>query len=202
MGLAVSVIQKIKHDFENHCIMILVSAYYTSILKHDYRIDWMENDFTSMLDKYIQCNPQRVRWRISCNIEEHLHSDIIQNIKGFANKESRIDMRMSSFCKKMEYFFYVEAKRLKENDSDLLKRYIDTGINHYITQKYPHGILLGYLVKGGIDTTIQKINDILNNSNRSSEILVRMPNPIHNQYFESTHANFGVIKHFVFDYSK
>jgi hypothetical protein len=110
-------------------------------------------------------------------------------------------MRMSTFSSSDEYCFYVEAKRLKEKDSMLLKRYITTGIDHYLSKKYPHGILLGYLVEGNIDATIQKINALLTKKKRESEMLNRQSHSLHDQYFESTHPNFGVISHFVFDYT-
>jgi len=202
MKLNFSIVDKAKQAFEMNCMKLLVSAYHISVREHIYATNWVENDFTFMLDEYIDNSAQRVEWEYNCNIEHHLHNANSKKTKGYANSADRIDMRMTTFEKGIEYRFYVEAKRLKENDSKLLKRYIDTGINHYITKKYPHGILLGYLVKGDVDATIQKLNNILQKNNRRNEMLVRMPNSIHNQYFESTHANFGVIKHFVFDYSK
>lgn len=203
MGLFSYVIEAFKKSFEEKCVSLLVSAYNTSITNLDYSIKWMENDFTSMLDKYINQNPQRLiwGWRIECHVEHHFHNNIIQNKKGYANKENRIDMKLSNISHGQEFCFYVEAKLLKEKDSKLLNRYIDTGIDNYVFEKYPCGILLGYLVEGDVDNTIQKVNGILVKNNRDSEILVRIPHNIHNQYFESTHPNFGIISHFVFDYT-
>jgi len=201
MGLFSYIEEAFKRAFEERCITLLVAAYNSSISNTDYKLIWDENDFSSMLEKYIEKNPQRIKWKISCTTEKHLHTDIVQNDKGYANKESRIDMRLSTFSTWKEYLFYAEAKRLKEKDSSLLNRYIETGIDHYLTEKYPHGILLGYLVEGGVDTTIQKINALLTKKKRESEILNRQSHSLHNQYFESTHPNFGVINHFVFDYT-
>lgn len=201
MGLFSYIEEAFKRAFEERCITLLVDAYNSSISNTDYRLIWDENDFSSMLEKYIEKTPRRVKWKISCTTEKHLHTDIVQNDKGYANKESRIDMRLSTFSTRKEYLFYAEAKRLKEKDSGLLNRYIETGIDHYLTEKYPHGILLGYLVEGGVDTTIQKINALLTKKKRESEMLNRQSHSLHNQYFESTHPNFGVISHFVFDYT-
>ena len=201
MGLFSYIGEAFKRSFEERCITLLVAAYNSSISNNDYKLIWEENDFSSMLEKYIEKNPQRIKWKISCTTEKHLHIDIVQNDKGYANKESRIDMRLSAFSTWKEYFFYAEAKRLKEKDSSLSNRYIETGIDHYLTEKYPHGILLGYLVEGGVDTTIQKINARLAKKKRESEMLIRKEHSLHNQYFESTHPDFGVISHFVFDYT-
>ncbi len=202
MGLASSNVKTIQKSFEEKCVTLLVSAYHLSIKNHSYSTDWMENDYTSMLDEYIDEDPQRKEWRFSCNIEHHIHKFSTSKSKGYANSENRIDMRITAFSSSIEYHFYVEAKCLKESDSRLLNRYINTGIDHYLSKKYPQGILLGYLVEGDIDNTVQKVNGILVKNNRDSEILVRIPHNIHNQYFESTHPYFGIISHFVFDYTE
>ena len=201
MGLSTYIVSSFRKSFEIRCMTLLVSAYNTSIAKADYLLNWDENDFTSMLEKYLENDSQRAKWQISCTTEKHLHEDIIQNVKGYANKESRIDMRLSTFFSKNEDYFYIEAKRLKENDGGLLHRYINTGIDHYLSKKYPHGILLGYLVEGNVDNTIKKVNEILVKEKRNSEILVRKSHFIHNQYFESIHPDFGIISHFVFDFT-
>ena len=201
MGLASSKVEAFRKAFEIRCVTLLVSAYRNSIADHHYSTDCIENDFTSMLVNYMDKNPQRLTWNIHCHRDHHLYKRQTQCKKGCANKEDTIDMRLSNISYRQEYCFYVEAKRLKEKDSGLLNRYIDTGIDHYLSGKYPQGILLGYLVDGGIDITVQKVNGILVKNNRTSEILVRKPHNIHDQYFESTHPNFGVISHFVFDFT-
>ena len=201
MGLYSNIVDGFKKAFETKCVTMLVSAYHTSIVDHIYSPGWMENDFTSMLDEYIDKNPQRVKWKISCNVEHHLHKKGLKKKKGYANSEDRIDLRFTTFSSKDEYCFFVEAKRLKEKDSGLLNRYINTGIDHYLSKKYPHGVLLSYLMEGNVDTTIQKINALLTKKKRESEMLNRQSHSLHDQYFESTHPNFGVISHFVFDYT-
>ena len=201
MGLSGNVVDGFKKAFETRCITLLVSAYHTSIADHIYSPEWMENDFTSMLNEYIENNPQRIIWKISCDVEPHLHKKGIKKKKGYANSEDRIDLRLTTFSSKDEYHFFVEAKRLKEKGASLLNRYINTGIDHYISKKYPHGVLLGYLIEGNVDRTIQKINAILTKKKRESEMLNRQSHSLHDQYFESTHPNFGVISHFVFDYT-
>ena len=201
MGLYGNIVDGFKKAFETNCVTLLVSAYHTSIAEHSYSPGWMENDFTSMLDEYIGKNPQRVKWKISCNVEHHLHKKGLKKKKGYANSEDRIDMRLTTFSSTDEYHFFVEAKRLKEKGSGLLSRYINTGIDHYLSKKYPHGVLLGYLIEGNVDVSIQKINALLIKGTRTSEMLVRKEHSLHNQYFESTHPGYGVISHFVFDYT-
>ena len=200
MGLDKIIISVVKQSFENHCIILLLEAYNSSIKEKTYSADWMENDFTEMLDQYIEKNSKRLKWNIYNHTEQHLHCE--SNIrKGFANEEKRIDMRMSHIAFRKEYHFYIEAKRLREHDYALKKRYIETGIDNYIKYIYPKGILVGYLQEGDVDNTIQGINDILNQYNRASECLCRKEHVIHDEYFESFHPNFGIIQHFVLNYT-
>ena len=201
MGLHGNIVDGFKKAFETKCVTLLVSAYHTSIADHIYSTIWMENDFTSMLVNYIDKDTRRLKWNIHCHRDYHLHNDSTQAKKGFANKEDIIDMRLSSISHRREYSFYVEAKRLKEKDTWLLNRYIETGMEHYLTEMYPRGVLLGYLVEGSLDVIALKINTLLTNNNRPSEILIRKEHLLHDYYFESTHPNFGVISHFVFDYT-
>ena len=201
MGLNTTIVKGFRKGFETKCLTLLIDAYHTSITNHNYSTGGLENDFTSMLVNNIDKDPRRLRWDFHCHRDYHLHNDIPQFKKGFANKEDIIDIRMSKISSNQEYCFYVEAKRLKENNSGLLNRYINTGIDHYISKKYPQGILLSYLVEGGVDATIQKINDILTKKKRVSEMLKRQSHSLHDHYFESTHLNYGVISHFVFDYT-
>ena len=200
MGLDKIIISVVKQSFENHCIILLLEAYNSSIKEKTYSADWMENDFTEMLDQYIAKNSKRLRWNISNHTEQHLHCESHIR-KGFANEEKRIDMRMSHIAFRKEYHFYIEAKRLREHDYALKKRYIETGIDNYIKYIYPKGILVGYLQEGDVDNTIQGINDILNQSNRVTESLFRKEHSIHNEYFESDHPNYGIIQHFVLNYT-
>ena len=200
MGLNTYIISIVKQTFENHCLILLTEAYQSSINDNIYALDWLENDFTEMLDQYIGDNNKRIKWNISNQSERHIHNKKLKS-KGFADKEKRIDMKMSHIAFKQEYHFYIEAKRLKERDSALKNRYIDTGIGKYIHAIYPKGILVGYLLEGSVNNTIQGINDILNQRNRSNENLYRKRHAIHNEYFESTHPQYGTLQHLILDYT-
>lgn len=201
MGLKKYIITSVKQTFDKRCIMLVVEAYRSSIMDKPYNTKWLENDFTEMLDKYISNNKKRLDWNIYCNAEPHLHDTCKTLPKGYADKEKRIDMKMSHIAFRNEFHFYIEAKRLKEHDYNLKKRYIDTGIDSYISSKYPKGVLLGYLIEGNTDNTVNGINDILIKKGRNDEIMIRKNYPIHRDYFESTHAAFGILCHFVLDYT-
>ena len=59
MGLYSYIIASVKKSFENHCIILLIEAYNSSISEKKYSIDWAENDFTETLDQYITNNKKR-----------------------------------------------------------------------------------------------------------------------------------------------
>jgi hypothetical protein len=94
----------------------------------------------------------------------------------------------------------IEAKNLKENDSKLKRRYIDEGIDRFVTKKYPYGFLVGYLLEGTVFPTIDGINKLLKKDNRENECLHNQKHEIVQQYFESNHSEL-CLKHLIFDFT-
>ena len=134
------------------------------------QLDWDENDISSELHKHIKENPIRLKWRVSTNVESHIPKDI-RKVKGFSSKFPRIDFRLSTFAKSDEYEYFFEAKNLKQNDSALKRRYINTGINNFVSGKYENGSLIGYLLEGKTDETVKGINSLLGKDKRQNEVL-------------------------------
>jgi hypothetical protein len=191
-----------KSSFETKCMKLLIEAYRTSIAEKEYHLDWNEDDFTDLLDHYITNNPARAHDIISNKRECYLYDDTTPKQKGFADSEKRIDLECSTFSSDKEYHQYFEAKRLKESDSYLYKRYIETGIDSFVSGKYPKGILIAYLVDGNMDNVVKNgINKLLINNNRKVEILSKVKIQIYDQYYESVHPHFGVLKHLMFDFT-
>ena len=135
MGLNYNITIFFKAGFENRCIRLIVAAYHSAIREKTVSVDWNENDITAQFHEYIENDPLRIKWSISSNVEHHLPKDSIKKEKGFSDKYSRIDLRFVTF-KKLEYKYFLEAKRLKEKDYALKKRYIETGIDNFISKKY------------------------------------------------------------------
>ena len=95
----------------------------------------------------------------------------------------------------------MEAKNLKEKNSGLKKRYIEIGIENFITGKYPRGFLVGYLLEGTVIPTVDGINDLLKKCNREKELLHTKKHKIVQCYYESEHSQIGVLKHLTFDFA-
>ena len=147
MALDNVIYQTFKNAFENRCFQLLIEAYQTSLSKKVIQLDWDENDISSELHEYIKINPLRTKWKISSNVEAHLPT-AIPKVKSFSARFPRIDFRLTSFISTFEYEYFFEAKNLKEKNSALKRRYIETGINNFISSKYKDGSIVGYLVEG------------------------------------------------------
>lgn len=200
MALNNEVNNKFRIAFEEKCYSLIIMAYQTSLIEGIIQLDWNENDISSELHRCMKENPSRIKWKISTNVEANIPSNILKK-KGFADKYLRIDFRLTTFSTSYEYEYFFEAKNLKQNNSALKRRYIDTGINNFISQKYTNGSLIGYLIEGKTDDTVKGINSFLKKDNRSDEILIKIPTNFFNTYYESDHLNIGKMKHLIFDFT-
>ena len=201
MGLNVNFNEKFRMAFEKKCFQLIIEAYQTSITETVVQLDWNENDISSELHTHIIANPLRAKWKVSTNVESHIANDIPKD-KGFSNKYPRIDFRLTSFISKYEYEYFFEAKNLKENDSALKHRYIHTGINNFVSQKYSNGSMIGYLLAGHPTETVTGINSLLKKYKRDNEILDLKSNKLYKFYYESAHGEIGILKHLIFDFTQ
>ncbi len=200
MALNRAVYKKFRNAFEQKCFRLIIGAYQLSLTEKIIQLDWNENDISSELHRHIKENPLRRKWKISTNPEAEIPKDI-PKVKGFADKFPRIDFRLTSFISTYEYEYFFEAKNLKQNDSALKRRYINTGIDNFVSQKYANGSLIGYLLEGKTDETVKGINSLLKNDKRGTEILKLKNNKFIKTYFESDHSNIGILKHLIFDFT-
>lgn len=189
-----------KRAFEQRCFQLLIEAYQTSLSEKVIQLDWNENDISSEIHKHIKENPLRIKWKVSSNVEAHIPKNI-SKVKGFADKFPRIDFRLTTFSKSNEYDYFFEAKNLKQNDSALKRRYINTGINNFTSKKYENGSLIGYLLEGKINETVNGINVLLKNDKRETEILNLKKDDLLKTYYESNHSDIGILKHLIFDFT-
>ena len=173
--LKTSIFLNFKNKFKKRCKTLFIEAYQTSISNNSISLNFDENDISAILFNNIDKNPNRIKWGISTNPENHLFDETVSFKKGFAAKFSRIDLRYSTFWKGDEYKYFVEAKNLKANDSSSKRRYINTGINNFLTGgKYSDcdGFLVGYILDGNIEDCVIGINKLLEKDNRKTESLV------------------------------
>ncbi len=200
MALNTIVYEKFRNAFEKKCCRLIIDAYQISLTEQVIQLDWEENDISQELYEKIDANPKRLKWNITSFREFYLTRNIKKE-KGFANKLPRIDLRMSNIFGKLEYKYFCEAKRLKETDSKLKRAYINEGMNRFISEKYPMGCMLGYLLEGKTNETIVGINTLLEKDKRNTEILTPKSNKLIKTYYESNHSGIGTLKHLIFDFT-
>ena len=200
MGFTMNYKEVYKNSFEHKCFQLIVEAYQTSTNVQVIQLDWNENDISSELHRHIKENPLRQKWKFVTQVEAHLPKEL-PKVKGFADKFPRIDFKLTSFISGLEYEYFFEAKNLKQNDSALKRRYIDTGIDNFVSRKYENGSLIGYLLEGSTNETIIGINSLLVKDERSSELLILKSNILIKAYYESYHSGIGTLKHIIFDFT-
>ncbi|MFC6861309.1 hypothetical protein [Zunongwangia atlantica] len=187
---------------EKDCIELVVNAYNTAITDKKYKIDWLENDFSELLGYYVNESPLSLKKRITCKTENKLLSELENKKKGFADKLPRIDFVYFKIWKENRFHCYMEAKRLKQKNSNLKRSYINEGMQRYISKKYPIGCMLGYLLEGQSSETIKGINIMLKKDKRETEILNHKQNKLLENYYESNHSEIGIMKHLIFDFTE
>ncbi|MFD2588554.1 hypothetical protein [Maribacter sp. 4G9] len=201
MGLNKVIVASFKRGFEEKCFQLITESYVSAMETKVIKLNWDENDITSELHEHIKENPIRLKWSIVTNVEQHLPKDDIEREKGFAAKLPRIDLRLVTINSSLEYEYHMEAKNLKEKDSGLKRRYIDTGINSFVSKKYENGCLLGYVLEGDLDNTVDGVNKLLKKDDRQPEFLKPKLYHLHDKYYESEHPDDMVIRHFMFDFT-
>jgi hypothetical protein len=201
MALSKDIVFAFRKGFEDNCYQLLIQAYKKVVFDKIDVSSFMENDISAILNKNIELNPKSIEWRIFSKTENYIFNDDQIIEKGFADKQSRIDFVFSVYTSNNKYEYFIEAKNLKEKSSALKRRYINTGINSFTTKKYKNGSLVGYLVKGDLNNTVQGINKLLKKDNRKQEYLVEKEIQEYNYYYESEHKEIGILKHLIFDFS-
>lgn len=200
MALNTIIYEKFRSAFEHKCFSLAIEAYESSLKEKSIQLNWNENDISQELYEKLDANPKRLKFNITASREFHL-SNTSNKEKGFADKLPRVDLRMSIITSKLEFKYFFEAKRLKENDSGLKRSYINDGMDRFISKKYPSGCMLGYLLEGEVNETVKSINSLLIKDKRNTQILNPKKNDLYKDYFESKHIEIGILKHLIFNFT-
>jgi hypothetical protein len=174
---------RLRNSFVKRCLRIAIDGYNFMREAQEYSLDWEEESLTANLISHMKRSPEVERGKIDIIPESHLYSEDIELGKVLPKEASRIDIMMSSWTTPEKLVYYIEAKNLcqkdwqkpngsKVNASKYRVRYVDTGIENFIIERYPEGCLAGYVLQGEIEPIVKSINRLLEkNRERSSEIL-------------------------------
>lgn len=214
--LDVSIVNSFKQGFEWKCISLLIDAYTYVNSSHTINIDCEEEYISAVLFDYIDNCQQAMDWKIDITPEYRLYkNDVLKKVKS-AKTAPRIDFRLCGWHNNSKLTYFVEAKNLIEIDSyksnrkskipanKLHIRYIETGIDHYLSGQYPsNGCLVGYILQGKTAHIVSMLNTCLCNLNRNPEMLqLQSLEQINFEpYYISSHNNISSIKHLMFDFT-
>jgi hypothetical protein len=195
--------QQVKREIERlrlECMNMFIKAYQIAYSDNIFLNSWDEDDYSAHLIGYLENLRKENQWFISP--QTPYYSDPYYSGKIKAKHAPKPDLKFEkylSFASQETFNFTIEAKIMKYDDSYLKGRYIDTGIDNFISDRYPEGCIAAYVIKGCEDECKDSINSLLSRRNRSTEKLSKQ---LYLENFEfsytSTHkkgGNYIELKH-------
>lgn len=126
--------------------------------------------------------------RLNCNlvpISQHEDTTLAKN-KGQA---PTIDFCFRTWDPDDRYFG-AECKKLEENNNALSERYVETGIDNFVTGRYgascSESALIGYILQGSIDNIITSISRLIISDNPVQNL--RRDYSFEDPHYDSSHV--------------
>lgn len=196
--------------FKGMCLHALIESYKNAFTAKSVDKDWEEDNITiHLIDKMEALDFVKER-QITITPQYPIYSremiDEGENVK----TAPVIDMKFSKWIEKDNVQFTVEAKNLCENDwtkskgtnvsaSYYKNRYINTGIEHFVSAYYPFGCLVGYVLQGNTVEIIEDINQIIIKKSLSPRIgIIENPNSINGHLY--CYASSNLDETFILDH--
>lgn len=164
--------QGTKDNFVMLCLDALQRGYECMVSDEQYDVDWKEDKLTAHLVAKIKLTGVLNSKQISVNHQPPIYDEGVIFGEEDPNEAPRVDFKFTKWYGHFEYNFYSEAKNLSEADwqkkngalvsaSKYRARYIDTGIENFLSGRYPEGCLLGYVVNGKTEKVVKGINRLI-----------------------------------------
>lgn len=195
---------KIRDRLHSECITILIRAY--NLAKSDSVFDkeLEEDAYTAILvEKYMPKVPLKYegKWFIAPQVpyysKEHLNGTVP------TSQAPKPDIRFEKYVLSHpdSFKYTIEAKKVKASSSSLKRRYLATGIDNFMTRRYPYGCLAGYVISCDSNSCIQGINRLLKKGNREKEFLQNGKSiEGHNSVYYSHHPNNFELTHIFLEF--
>jgi len=212
----INLIEDFSQSFEKLCLKILHEGYLDMLAAKKYQNQWPEENFSAHYVHFLKEVEIRLDQKVSvhCEVRQYDESHVFE---GFSAKSAaRIDIELSSWtAPRTESFFSVETKILFENPKITPKskispktchqRYIETGIEHFLSGHYPFpGCMVAYIVEGNKHNIIDSINTIIRSKGLPPQagIIEQASLSIYPELFHSQitlPSNSSVLYHFILD---
>lgn len=189
--------------YERNCLGLLIDGYKKLLDSKTIDLNWEEEKITMELAQYMKISNLERDLRIHIVAEPRLYDNLEPRSESVPKEAPKIDLQLLNWSSPYQLMYNIEAKNLAENDwtkskgarvssSFLTARYIDTGIENFINERYDNGCLAGYVLNGEARKVVDKLNGLLRKRKRTLENL-SMIDPIEGYSFcyQSLHQKTG-----------
>lgn len=207
-------VAQVRSAFEQTCIELLEWACQTLKSNKKVDTDWGEENINANIYTYIKDSQKSIDADIHVESEHPFYNQDILDNKKKARKAPRIDMVFQHNWSSKRFVFYVEAKNLVEHNhtktgrkravkaNTIQKRYIETGVDHFLKEHYPKGCILGYVLNGTIYGVVNALNSILVKAGRNCELLSYSAGTNPWMVFSSSHVKQNMtLEHYLFNFN-
>ena len=161
---------RFRNNFVTDCINGILLGYDKMRSDNQYEIHWKENKLTAHLVAKMNETEFFADKSIIIIPQAPLYNNDINYGDADPDRAPVIDFKFCKSWSRLNFDYYAEAKNLSEQNwfkpgkttpvraDKQIKRYIDTGIKHYLSGYYPAGFLLGYVVNGTVDNVVLALN--------------------------------------------
>jgi len=194
----------------NKCHHILIEGYkLVNVAKIPLLNEMDEDNITANLIEYMNKVKETRSSAITITPQYPIYNSSILSGLQKAKTAPVIDIRMSRWSRTNNFNYFIEAKNLSEKDwikssganvnSNYYKRrYINSGVDHFVNLHYPFGCLIGYIVNGRLAIIVKDINNILKLNMRHKERLTKNKKIYKRScLYYSNHTSFNLL-HFFF----
>lgn len=201
-------------SFKTTCVALLDEAYGNILQAQIVNYEWTENAISEAIVTSMNANSSATKMHITSFTEKRLLPEVISQMPSTVDDAWRIDIVIGGFGweeDEKRVACHLEAKNLYAKDFKKManksvtsstayaKRYITTGIDHIINEHYPNDtVLLGYVLVGSVQDSVNKINVQLNAISRGAETISISHNSIfpHLMCGLSRHSDGQNIEHY------
>jgi hypothetical protein len=216
--LNTTIINSFNNEFERRCISLLSDAYVSLQSGHSIDVACRDEYLSAILFDYIDKSAQAAKWHIDLAPEYRKYKNEVLKRKKTKKAAPKIIMKFGGWTHKTNLDYFVETQnvieiippekkkgrlRLPIIISDFHKHYIET-IDNCLSGEYPaRGCIIGYILQGETQYTVNCLNHCLCDCNRVMEILKKRPFRLKefDLCYISTHNNNRSIQHLMFGFS-
>jgi hypothetical protein len=174
---------------EHYILQFLVTSYRNMYEKVRYDALWKENTFSAVLTNYLRksrtdlCRQTHQNWHVER--EGYNDDELICSGQADPDTSTRIDIVIYTWdLDNEEIRFPFECKLLDEDNSTLIRRYIENGlIDRYLTEKdYSKGSswggMMGYIRRGKHNAIVVKLNKQIERQLNSANDYLNIYQPV------------------------